>query len=331
LNRSTITRFASFAVATAHLFVRLGIFTGILAFAPAILHAQALVPGTVQKVPEVGDDFEDPKWFYNLNSPKSSEEQDGQDRLPAGRSVNGRWAEGLKRGHPDVVKRVATPPGGLPGSEGSMLMKTLYTGVPGVFSGQTKQDDLICMVDTRLGQPIPASWSPSVVTHVYLPAWDQWERRNGNSFAFRAAVQTHTMERYNSGRFFGASATRSKLDTYWPGILIRFNPGDGGKTPDTATLVLRANRNGGDYDSLQIKQPGWWTLGMSFTPDGQVHYYAHAGVEPLTEKDRLASEYPYGCTCEQVETFFFDVLNGDNGNWSTPWVVDDSFVYWNRK
>ena len=42
-----------------------------------------------------------------------------QDRYP-GRAYrrNGRWYEGMKRGQPDVIKRVPTPAGGLPGSTG---------------------------------------------------------------------------------------------------------------------------------------------------------------------------------------------------------------------
>jgi hypothetical protein len=71
--------------------------------------AQLLVPGTGQRVVKVGDDFEEPKWNYTFNNPKSSDEQDKQQRLPAGRSVNGRWYEGVMRGHPDVIRRVATP------------------------------------------------------------------------------------------------------------------------------------------------------------------------------------------------------------------------------
>jgi hypothetical protein len=297
-------------------------------FRPAFAADQILVPGTGSRIPQVGDDFEDPAWTYNQNAPKSSEENDGQQRLPAGRASNGRWAEGLKRGNPDYIARVKTPAGGIKGSEGSMIMMSLYTGVPGIFSSQSHQDDLIALVDVRLGGPIPVSNSPSVITHVYLPKWEKWERRAGNSFAFRAAVQSHTRE-MKVGRFFGGGYT-TKLDTYWPGMLIGFNPGDGKDKPDSAVLRVRANRSGGDFEVIQIKQPGWWTLGMSFTPDGQVHYFAHEGVEPLTEKDHIASEYPYGMSCEQFETFFFDVINGDNGNWSTPWVVDDSFVYWNR-
>jgi hypothetical protein len=119
----------------------------ILVCGPDKVRAQELVPGTGQRITQVGDDFEDPKWDYIANEPKSSEEQDHQERLPSGHSANGRWAEGLKRGQPDVVKRVPTPPGGIPGSEGSMLLMSLYTGVPGVFSGQTHQDDFICLVD----------------------------------------------------------------------------------------------------------------------------------------------------------------------------------------
>ena len=292
--------------------------------------AQVFVPGTGRRLQEVGDDFEDPKWTYNLNMPKSSSENDKQERLPAGRAANGRWAEGLMRGQPDFIKRVPTPPGGIPGSEGSMMFMSLYTGVPGVFSGTPKQDDLIALVDTRLGGPISVSRSPSVVTRVYLPPWDKWEQRSGNSFCFRAACQAYTTETKSSGGFgalFGLTSTSTKLDTYWPGMLICFNKGDGGKTPDSASLVIRAAHNGGDYRALDIKSPGWWTLGMSFSPDGQVHYFAHAGVADLTERDHLSSEMPYGMKCLQMSTFFFDVLNGDDGHWSTPWIVDDPMVY----
>ena len=31
---------------------------------------------------------------------------------------------------------------------------------------------------------------------------------------------------------------------------------------------------GQDFAGPHITTPGWWTLGMSFSPDGQVHYYA---------------------------------------------------------
>ena len=87
-----------------------------------------LVPGTGTKLDKVGDDFEDPEWSWVSNAPKSSDEQDHQVRLPGGFSRNGRWAESALRGAPDIAKRVPTPAGGIPGSEGALLMRTLQSG-----------------------------------------------------------------------------------------------------------------------------------------------------------------------------------------------------------
>jgi hypothetical protein len=49
-----------------------------------IAKAQVFVPGTGQKLTNVGDDFEDEKWDYVYNLPKSSEENDKRQRLPGG-------------------------------------------------------------------------------------------------------------------------------------------------------------------------------------------------------------------------------------------------------
>ena len=97
-------------------------------FGAGFLRAEPLVPGTGTKLTQVGDDFEDETWEYIYNNPKSTRENDKQDRYPAGESKNGRWYEGMKRGQPDVIKWVPTPKGGLPGSHGSLLLQSLYTG-----------------------------------------------------------------------------------------------------------------------------------------------------------------------------------------------------------
>ncbi len=130
---------------------------------PLSLSAQILVPGTGQKLTQVGDDFEDEKWDYVYNLPKSSEENDDRQRLPGGYATNGRWFEGAERGQPDQISRVPTPPDGIPGSEGAMLMRSKQTGVPGYYTGKFEQDDFICNVTSRLrgGIPIgaiPVSW-----------------------------------------------------------------------------------------------------------------------------------------------------------------------------
>ncbi len=301
----------------------LGFVFCLAACAPRLLRAQPPVPGTGQRVTKVGDDFEDPKWSYIFNLPKSSDENDKQQRLPAGRSQNGRWYEGVMRGQPDVIERVATPEGGIAGSQASLLLRSKQTGVPGSYSGKFEQDDLIVDVPSRLGSTIPVSSSPSVVTRVYLPPFDQWERRTGPSFGFRAACQAYKTSKKKG--LFGGSST--KLETYWPGFFIQFYPGDGKSKKDSAMFTLRAGPQGQDFPGPRIKEPGWWTLGMSFSPDGQVHYFAHPGVENLTAADHLSSQNPYSFRCERLDTLFFNVVSGNNGNWSTTWIIDDPLLY----
>ncbi len=94
--------------------------------------------------------------------------------------------------------------------------------------------------------------------------------------------------------------------------------------------MIRSGPQGQDFWGPKMDEPGWWTLGMSFTPDGQVHYFAHAGVEDLSEADHITSQYPYGLRAQYLDTFFFDVVNGDDGRWSTPWIIDDPTLYYLR-
>ncbi|MFM9064392.1 MAG: hypothetical protein ACKOOI_15370, partial [Pirellula sp.] len=62
-----------------------------------------VVPGTGVQLNQVGDYFEDETWDFIPNNPKSTEDIDENQRQPMGKSTNGRWYEGAKRGHPDVV------------------------------------------------------------------------------------------------------------------------------------------------------------------------------------------------------------------------------------
>lgn len=286
-----------------------------------------LVPGTGVKITDVGDDFEDPDWEFIHNLPKSTENINGFDGGVGGVSKNERWYEGAKRGQPDLVRRVPTPKGGLPGSQGSLLLMSLYTGIPGRPSYQVQQDDFICDVNYRLGGSIPVWRSPSFVVRVYMPPVEKWERRSGPTFAVRAAVDTTVSKSEGVGLF---ARNVQKSETYWPGLFIEFEPKEVHRRPyDVAYFRVRADEYGGDYRGPQITQTGWWTIGMSFTPDGRVHYYAKPGVEKLTAKDRIASHYPYGYECEQFNTFFFNVCSPDDGKtWSTPWIVDDCEVFY---
>jgi hypothetical protein len=281
--------------------------------------AQAVVPGTGQLVPQAVDDFEDANWGYVYNAPKSSNENDKQTRGPTGMSKNGRFFEPALRGQPDFIARVETPPDGLPGSTGAMMIATRDSGVPGRPSRQQQQDDLIA----RMGGAISVSRSPSVVVRVYVPPFEEWQPRTGNSFGFRASCFGRRPP--NVPRKRGSPAS----DTYWPGFFLHlYSKADRNIPQDYAELLVRSDQIGRDFRGPRITEPGWWTLGMSFTPDGQVHFYAKAGVEDLTAQDYLASHYCYGFRCQRLETYFFDVISPDDGRtWSTKWIVDDPKVY----
>ncbi|HMO85443.1 MAG TPA: hypothetical protein PKC18_11050 [Lacipirellulaceae bacterium] len=290
-------------------------FFSVALLAATAAYADPVVPGTGVKVTMVGDDFEAKDWEYIPNGPKASYEQDGAQRPPGGRSKNGRWYESAMRGQPDVVRRIATPPGGLPGSQGSLFLATKFSGVPGQLSGKQMQDDLLMGIQSRLGRPIPVSWSPSVVVRVYLPEFHRWEQRNGSSFGVRCDVRGRTAQ--------------GKVEPYWPGMFILFRSSATDKYDrDFAQISVRARANGSDVPGPKIEEHGWWTFGISFTPDGQVHQYAREGVGDLTAADRLYSSMPYGNQTLFVDSFFVNVANLDNGRtWSTPWVIDDPTVY----
>jgi hypothetical protein len=286
--------------------------------------AAQLVPGTGRKIDKVGDDFEDEEWEYLHYLPKSTQNINKFDGGAGGESKNGRWYEGLKRGQPDHIRRVPTPKGGLPGSNGSLLLMSLNTGVPGRPSFGVQQDDFIGDVHYKMGGSIGVWQSPNVVVRVFMPPISKWERRTGATFAFRASVETRDQQ---AGGFV---ARGNELETYWPGIFVELETAKtNGLGYDTAHFRVRANEYGGDYVARQITETGWWTLGMSFTPDGRVHYYIRKGVEPLTQEDHVASHYPYGFRCDRFNTFFFNIINIDDGRtWSTPWIVDDCEVFY---
>ena len=287
-----------------------------LANASVARAASPIVPGYGERQTKVGDDFEDPAWGFIHNMPKSSSETDKNTRSPYGRSKNGRWSEGAHRGHPDHLVRVPTPDGGLEGSQGALLIQTRDSGIPRRPSGQGEQDDLFLNVRSRLGGHLPVSWSPSMVVRVFIPELDQWDQRPGSSFAARIDVKGINQ--------------KGELEPYWPGIFVQF-----GRDPRTrepmAYLLLRATERGGEFRGPTITEFGWWTMGMSCSADGRIHFFASPGVDDLTMEDHLGSRHCYGFRCQRFESVFFDVFSYDNAKtWSTPWIIDDPMVYCNR-
>ena len=204
-----------------------------------------------------------------------------------------------------------------------MSMKTLFSGIPGVPSFTTQQDDFVANVASKIGN-VSISRSPSVVTRVYLPPFDQWEQRTGNSFGFRAALVTTVNKSIRPLLRRDVAQVRNLLARH----VHLFHKGRWEEQGTIGPLSDSRRRNGARRVGTEIKQTGWWTLGMSFSPDGNVHYFIRPGVEDLTRKDFVATHTPYSYHAERFDTFFYDVLNMDDGkSWSTEWIVDDPGLY----
>ena len=286
------------------------------------------VPGTGTLVNS--DDFEDEKWKFIENGPKSSKEQDERIRGPLGYSNNRRWNESGKRGRPDQVVRIATPDGGIAGSKGALLIRTRDSGVPGYPANEQGQDDLVMK---------PSAMSvgslPNFTVRVFIPNWNEWEKRHGVSFGIRAGMQGpySKMDDVEKRRLFRKVTVREMVhnerEPYYPGFFIQYNPGTDPRFSESHAVILcRADSNGQDKVVKKIMQPGWWTFGMSVTPDARCHYFASPGTDELTSSDLLYSSLPYGIPGKYFNTIFFNVCSADNGRqWSTPWVIDDPKVF----
>ena len=283
--------------------------------APAQQKSEPVVPGTGIRVAKTGDDFEAEDWVYYPQHPKSSWNIDENIRQPGGSSKNFLWVEAAKRGQPDIIRRVETPPGGPEGSKGAMLIQSLYSGIPGRLSGQQQQDDLLHNVQGQVGRTIPVSWSPNCVCRCYVVHPRDWEQRNGATFGYRLGLVGYGRESSN--------------EEYWPGIFVHMERGlKNNERTHAMRLWVRADQAGRDMPSLTFEPETWFTMGMSCTPDGRCHFYAREGLEDLTAEDNIGSYWCYNYRAHSFQTFFFDVINQDDGrNVGTPWIIDDAMLY----
>ena len=286
-----------------------------------------IVPGTGTKIEYVGDDFEDSEWEFVHNMPKGSHENNERRNGPMGYSRNRRFMEGPERGQPDHMQIIPTPAGGLPGSNNALWVSTLHSGIPGQNTRTVEQDDLIVSCSSRLGTSFRPSETPNCLVRVFFPDPERWEKRNGPHFGFRVGCST-TAEQEGEG-LFGIFGGGMGPEPYWPGIWVHYrHTGDRRGPAGTAFLAVRGDSRGRDVRVGEMEQFGWWTFGITVSPDGMVHYYASPGVDPLTASDRLTSQMPYGFTAERVTSFFFNFCNQNDGRtWSTPIVIDDPEMY----
>lgn len=202
-------------------------------------------------------------------------------------------------------------------------MQTMRPGIPGDVTNQPQQDDLMVKVKRRIGHPIPADWSPNCVVRVYVPPFSEWENRTGASFGFRSDCWGRRANREE-----GVSLEDAELEQYWPGLFFNFrSQSQRNVGRDSAYMNIRSDTQGRDTRGPDLT-PGWWTLGLSISPDGKCHFYARQGVDDLTDDDRIGSYFCYGYRAERMDLFFFNVVTMDDGrSESTKWIVDDPEFY----
>jgi hypothetical protein len=274
-----------------------------------------VIPGTGIRINRTGDDFEAEDWTYYPQHPKSSWNLDENVREPGSSAKNFLWAEGAKRGTPDLVRRVPTPPGGLEESTGALLVQTLRSGIPGTLTHEQQQDDLLHNVSGTVGRTIPLAWSPNCICRVYVPPVKLWERRDGATFGYRTGLLGHGNGNNN--------------EEYWPGIFLHMErPVKEGKQTFRVRAWIRADQHGRDMPSLTFEPETWITMGLSHTPDGQVHFFLRSGIDDLAKEDCVGSYWCYGYRAHSFQTFFFNVINMDDGrSVSSPWIIDDAMLY----
>lgn len=274
-----------------------------------------VIPGTGIRIAKTGDNFENLEWTYYPNGHKSSWNIDENMRVPGGISKNSLWVEAGKRGQPDMIRRVTTPPAGIPGSMSSMVIQTLESGIPGRRSGQQQQDDLLHNTQGQVGRTIPVAWTPNCICRVYMAPVSKWENRNGPSFGYRVGLL--------------GWGKKSSNEEYWPGMFIHMERTT--KINERAygmRVWVRGDGYGRDLPGPVFEPEEWATLGMTCSPDGQVHFFARKGVEDLEAGDCIGSYWPYSYRAHSFQTFFFNVINQDDGHSvSTPWIIDDAMLY----
>ena len=133
-------------------------------------------------------------------------------------------------------------------------------------------------------------------------------------------------------RLFRRNRPVTVIEPYYPGFFLQFNPKENSKNgQDSATVLIRANEFGQDITGPTLTQTGWYTFGMSVSPDAAVHYYIKPGVEDLTEADHITTLRPYGIPGTHFNTLFFNICSGDDGKtWSTPIVIDDPQIFYGQ-
>ncbi|GIS58421.1 MAG: hypothetical protein CM1200mP2_06460 [Planctomycetaceae bacterium] len=152
---------------------------------------------------------------------------------------------------------MGTPLGGVIGSKGSLLIRTLHSGVPGRRTRTSQQDDLIFGGGSRFGTFIDVKHRPNFQVHVYLPPWKYWDKITDTSLGIRCDIEGRPWKTLTKKLFTNRISSQTK--TYWPGFFIQFNSPDDpryGFSEPSALIIMRADERGEDVVGPKSSGPG---------------------------------------------------------------------------
>ena len=244
---------------------------------------------------EVGDDFEDPKWNYIANLPKSSENIDRQARLPGGVSANGRWFEPQMRGAPTSSasckrRRRHSRQQRLDDDADAVVGRSR----PGQFQAAAGRFRRRCRLENRLDSHLPSAERGRASLFAAVRQMGKADRQ------FVRLSRLRPYHEVDSCSCWGRHETKGDIFLARH-VHLLLQPGRFRRKEDSAQFIIRADQMGQDVAGPRItKGDCWYTLGMSFGANGQVNYYVRQGVENLTAKDHVASYFAYGDECRAI-------------------------------
>lgn len=273
------------------------------------------VLGRTDRLDNISDDFEDPNWEY-----------DRQNHISSNRFWRG--SPGLKgsdksdRGDPEILERVTPPKDGKTGSTGALK---IGTNLPDDDNNPTQDDLRTLSFEEKLERKLTRIDQPVFIMRIWLPSFDQLEKNH--QFGFRLEAQSNDTP-----------------NSYYPSIWLRYNH-----------ILQRKDRNyvfrgshfffrifyldGSNMKYCEeyggpIKQPGWWTIAITFDENGVCYYYARPGVDALSEENKIFDDIQFNIKSGK-KALLMDHVNAGlislgyqkEGNISPRFVIDDYEVW----
>jgi hypothetical protein len=257
--------------------------------------------GRTERVGNLCDDFENPKWKYNHQKHRSS---NGFWRGSAGE----KGSDISDRGDPAILERVTPPEDGKSGSTGALK---IGTNIPDDDNNPKQEDLRTLYFEEKLKRKLTRADQPVFIMRVWLPPFDKWGEYY--SFGFRLEAQSSNTS-----------------DSYYPSIWLKYNNRDG---PHFFFRIFYLDGSKMRYHEeygRPIKQSGWWTLAIAFDEKGTCYYYARPGVDALTEESKIFDDTQfmakYGIRAllmDRVNAGLFSLGYPEEGNITPRFVIDD--------